>query len=82
MFLPNAAGDDYQLGVYNVTLSARMSRILISVTIKDDTILEQQEEFKLTILSHSLSDSLVIGSPNEAIVTIIDNDCKLNFGGV
>lgn len=59
-----------------------MSSILINVTIKDDTILEPQEEFKLTILSQSLSDTLVIGSPNEAIVTITDNDCKLNFGSV
>ena len=76
-FCSNAAGDDYRSGVHNVTLAARMTSVQISVTIKDDTILESQEEFKLTILSLSLSETLIIGSPGEAIVTVIDNDCKL-----
>ena len=70
-------GDDCQLGIYNVTLSARMSSVLVNITIQDDTILEPKEDFKLNILSTSpQKDTLIIGSPDEAVVIIIDNDGK------
>jgi len=70
-------GDDCQLGIYNVTLAARMSSVLVNITIKDDTILEPKEDFKLTIISTSpQKDTLIIGSPDEAVVTIIDNNGK------
>ena len=69
-------GDDYQIGIYSETLVANTMSTLFSVNIKEDTILEPQETFMLTILSTSLSATLITGSPDEAIVTIIDNDRK------
>jgi len=54
-----------------------MNIVQVNITIKDDTILEPKEDFKLTILSMSpQKDTLIIGSPDEATVTIIDNDGK------
>jgi len=64
------------MGRYNVTLVAGMSSTLANINIKEDTILEPQETFMLSILSTSLPITLITGSPDEAIVTIIDNDRK------
>ncbi|XP_065910088.1 uncharacterized protein [Dysidea avara] len=71
-----ATGNDYQSDIYNVTLEAGRNSTLINITIKDDTILEPRETFKLTILSVS-PQGVISGTPNEAIVTIIDNDGPL-----
>ena len=64
------------MGIYSETLVANTMSTLVSVNIKEDTILEPQETFMLTILSTSFPVTLITGSPDEAIVTIIDNDRK------
>ena len=64
------------MGRYDVTLVAGMSSTLANINIKEDTILEPQETFMLSILSTSSPNTLITGSPDEAIVTIIDNDRK------
>ena len=64
------------MGRYDVTLVAGMSSTLANINIKEDTILEPQETFMLSILSTSRPNNLITGSPDEAIVTIIDNDRK------
>jgi len=64
------------MGRYNVTLVAGMNSTLANIIIKEDTILEPLETFILSILSTSLPITLITGSPDEAIVTIIDNDRK------
>lgn len=74
------AGEDFQIGISNVTLKARTNSVMVNITIKEDSILELEEErFMIIILSQSLQSTLVVGSPDEAIVTIIDNDRKLSW---
>ena len=48
-----------------------------NVTIIDDNVLEGDENFMLTIDSSSLPSSVTVGTPDEATVTIVDNDRKL-----
>ena len=43
----------------------------------DDRLLEIDETFKLGIDSSSLPNNVIIASPNETTVTIMDDDCKL-----
>ena len=47
--------------------------------ITDDIILENNEEFKLTIISGSLPDRVHINKnrPSEVTVIIMDDDCRL-----
>ena len=45
------------------------------IQINDDNILENNENFMLTINQSSLPTGITVGSP-QAIVTIVDNDGK------
>ena len=45
-----------------------------SISISDDTILENNETLELTINSSSLPDKIIVGTPGQATVTIMDND--------
>ena len=44
--------------------------------IMDDKLLEINETFKLWISSNSLPNNVIVTSPNETTVIIIDDDCK------
>ena len=67
---------DYTSGPYSVTFPAGVMSVLFSVSINDDTILENNENFTLTIIS-SLPTGVMVGNPGQATVTIVDADCKL-----
>ena len=54
-----------------------MTRVTFNVDISDDRILESNEKFQLSINSTSLPNRVTVDNPNEVIVTIADNDCKL-----
>jgi len=45
--------------------------------INDDNILENNENFNLTINSSSLPTKVVTGDPDHVIVTLVDDDGKL-----
>ena len=53
-----------------------MTSIPFDVPIIDDNILEQNEEFTLTILQDILPDGVTRGSTDQTIVTIVDDDGK------
>jgi len=53
-----------------------MIAISFNVHIMDDEILESDEMFRLSIKSNSLPNSVSVDDPNEATVTIVDDDCK------
>ena len=59
----------------DLTFSADVDRVCRNVTTQDDTILEDDEEFTLTLTTTDGSVNLV---PDLATVTIVDNDSKLN----
>ena len=47
-----------------------------SVSINDDNIFEDNENFNLTINS-SLPTGIMVGNPGQVTMSIVDNDCKL-----
>ena len=51
-----------------------MSTVSFSISISDDTILENNETLELAIVSSSLPNKITVGAPGQATVTIVDND--------
>ena len=71
---------DYNIGPYVFTIPAGMTSIALNATeISNDEILEENENFYLTINSSSLPNDITTGSPLQATVVIMDDDCKYNF---
>ena len=70
-------GVDYDSGPYTVTFPARVTSVPFKVSLYDDDILEENENFMLTINQSSLPSGVTIGNPSITTVTIVDNDRKL-----
>ena len=70
---------DYISGPYTVTFPAGVMSVPFNIPINDDNILEDNENFTLTINS-SLPIGVMVGNLSQATVTIVDNDCKLLQG--
>ena len=66
---------DYTSGPYSVTFPAGVISVPFNISINDDNIFEENENFTLTINS-SLPTGVMVGNPGQATVTIVDNDCK------
>ena len=75
-FIQLGQGVDYGSGQYNVTIPAGSVNTSFDIPITDDNIFEQNEIFYLTIDQSSSLNGVIIGSPNEAVVNIFDNDRK------
>jgi len=71
-------GVDYDSGIYTVTFPAGETRVSFNITIDNDTILEANEDFNLTVIHNTLPDSVTSGDPGSATVIIVNDDCKLN----
>ena len=69
-------GVDYDSGPYTVTIPAGDIRMSFNVPINDDNILEDDEDFTLTIMRGTLPDGITRGNPGSATVNILDNDRK------
>jgi len=69
--------EDYGYGPYTVTFPARTTIFILNIPIRDDNILEGNENFTLTINLSSLPDNIFIGDNNQATVIIADDDRKL-----
>ena len=69
---------DYVSGPYTVTFSAGMTSVPFNIPINNDNVFEGDENFMLTIDPNSLPNdvSVTVGSPDQATVTIVDNDRK------
>jgi len=68
---------DYDSGPYPVTFLAGVTNVTFDVPIHDDSILEGNENFILTIdLSTLPTDGVTVGDLGSATVTIVDDDCK------
>ena len=70
-------GFDYDSGPYTVTFPAGITTAHLTIPITDDRILESNEDFNLTIDASSLPNDVTTGSPQQATVTIAEDDCKL-----
>jgi len=67
---------DYTSGPYPVTFPAGVTSVTFDVPITDDSILEGNENFILTIDQSSLPTGVIRGDPDETTVTIVDDDSK------
>ena len=68
---------DYDSGPYNITFPAGTTSVPFNVSITDDNILEDDENFLLTVDLFSLPDRVIASDPYQATVTIVDKDGKL-----
>ena len=69
-------GIDYNSGPYPVTIHAGETDVYFDFMINDDDILEGNETFNLTINGTSLPTQVIVGNPDQATVTIVDDDGK------
>ena len=67
--------DDYNPGPFSVTFPAGTTEISFNISIKDDKILEDNEDFLLKI-KPSVPP---VGTIGEATVTIVDDDGKFEI---
>ena len=63
---------DYTSGPYSVTFPAGVMSIAFNISINDNNIFEENENFTLTIDS-SLPTGVMVGNPGQATMTIVDN---------
>ena len=71
----DTGGVDYNAGPYNIMIPAGETRVLFNVTIIDDNIYEDHEQFVLTIpTTQSLPDGVYFGSNLTTRISIEDND--------
>ena len=77
--LRTGAGVDYNSGPYTVTLAAGTTTVSFSILITDDSILEGNETFYLTVDPSSLRDdtNVDVGNLFQTTVIIVEDDCKL-----
>jgi len=66
--------NDYTIGLYNVTFPANVTSRIIDIPICDDIVLEEDEEFDVSIISNSLPDNIINGNVDQSTVIIVDND--------
>ena len=70
---------DYHSGSYSVIFPAGVTLATFRISLTDDNILEGNENFLLTINETSLPGLLTRSHPDEATVTVVDNDCKMSY---
>ena len=68
---------DYESGPYNITFPAGTTSVPFNISITDDDILEDDENFILTVDLSSLPSNITASDPYQATVTIVDKDGKL-----
>ena len=68
---------DYDSGPYNITFPAGTKSVPFMISINDDDILEDNENFLLTVDLFSLPDRIIARDPFQTTVTIVDKDGKL-----
>ena len=65
-------GIDYNSGPYTVIIPANVDEVSFSILITNDNKKEKNETFHLVIDSSSLPDGVVVDTPSQAIITIVD----------
>ena len=73
-------GDDYDLGrnvsKLHITFPAGTTCAPFDIPIVDDNFSEANETFTVSIINNSLPFGLKLEDPDNAVLTIVDNDCK------
>ena len=69
-------GVDYDSGPYSVLIPAGQTTASLSISIINDAVLENEEQFKLSVNKSSLTSYVMLGILDETTVNIIDDDGK------
>ena len=69
-------GIDYESGPYDVIFPAGVTSMSFNILIYDDDLLEDNENFTLTIKAESLPVGISISSPSTVIMIIRNDDSK------
>lgn len=77
---PNFAGgvDYVSLTDYSVSFGPGISVVEVNITINDESVVERDEQFTVIVTAVS---GVVLGSGNQAVITIQNDDGKLLMGG-
>ena len=75
-FLLQGEDVDYSSGPYDVIIPAGHVVSSFNVSIINDNIHEQSEEFHFIIDPSSLLNGIFVGNPSRTVVNIFDNDGK------
>ena len=69
---------DYNSGPYTITFVVGVTTVSFSISITDDSILEGNEVFYLTVDPSSLRDdtNVDVGDIFQVTVIIVEDDCK------
>ena len=67
---------DYVPGPYNITFIAGNISDKVVILILEDSTIERDENFTLTINESSLPSSVSVGDPAQARVTIVEDSGK------
>ena len=67
-------GVDYNSGPYSVMIITGETSASLNIAIIDDNILENQEQFTLSINKSSLTSNVMLGDHDETTVIIIMDD--------
>ena len=70
---------DYDSGPYSITFPAGTTSVPFNISIIDDNILEDDENFILTVDLSSLPSNITANDPYQATVTIVDKDGKFTI---
>ena len=69
-------GVDYDSGPYSVMIPAGQTTASLSISIINDAVLENEEQFKLSVNKSSLTSHVMLGILDETAVNVIDDDGK------
>ena len=68
---------DYTSGPYYVTIPAGVTHAAFDIPITNDSVFEYNENFMLAINSPALPTDILVGTTDQATVTIVNDDSKL-----
>ena len=74
-----ASGTDFTAGPYSVTVPAGSTTASVMIATVDDSVLEQDETFTVSIAEDSLPTGVTAGSVKRARVTIVDDEYTFSF---
>ena len=74
-----AGGLDYDYTQYKITIPADVTSLQFTISINNDDLMEGNEYFSLLINTDALPLGVYRTDPYEALVTIIDDDSKLQL---
>ena len=69
-------GVDYVSGPYSVVITAGQTIASLNIAINDDNVLEDNEEFKVSIRRLSPTGRVMLGNLDVTTVNIVDDDGK------